>query len=37
MISFIKNIKATILFLPVVDENNILQGVVTFNNLIKGE
>lgn len=37
MINFIKNIKATILFLPVVDEKNILQGVVTFNNLIKGE
>ncbi len=37
MLSFIKNIKATILFLPVVDQDNILHGVVTFNNLIKGE
>ncbi len=37
MIDFIKGIKATILFLPVVDDNNHLQGVVTFNNLIKGE
>ena len=37
MISFIKSIKASILFLPVVDENNVLKGVVTFNNLIKGE
>lgn len=37
LLHFIKEIKATILFLPVVDENNKLQGVVTFNNLIKGE
>jgi len=37
LISYIKSLKAIILFLPVVDENNILHGVVTFNNLIKGE
>jgi ribulose-phosphate 3-epimerase len=37
MLHFIRNIKAIILFLPVVDEDNKLQGVVTFNNLIKGE
>lgn len=37
MLNFIRNLKATILFLPVVDERNILKGVVVFNNLIKGE
>jgi ribulose-phosphate 3-epimerase len=37
MLSFIKSIKFPILFLPVVDDNNVLQGIVTFNNLIKGE
>jgi CBS domain-containing protein len=37
MLAYIKSIKPTILFLPVVDDNNILQGTVTFNNLIKGE
>lgn len=37
LIAYIKSLKAIILFLPVVDENNKLKGVVTFNNLIKGE
>ncbi len=37
MLAFIKSIKFPILFLPVVDDNNVLQGIVTFNNLIKGE
>jgi ribulose-phosphate 3-epimerase len=37
MLELIKGIKFPILFLPVVDNNNILQGIVTFNNLIKGE
>jgi ribulose-phosphate 3-epimerase len=37
MLNFIKNIKATILFLPVVNAKDQLQGVITFNNLIKGE
>jgi len=37
MLSFIKSIKPIILFLPVVDDTNVLQGIVTFNNLIKGE
>jgi CBS domain-containing protein len=37
MLSFIKSIKPIILFLPVVDDSNGLQGIVTFNNLIKGE
>ena len=37
MLNFIRNIKTTILFLPVVDDDNVLQGVVTFNNLIKNE
>lgn len=37
MLALIKSIKFPILFLPVVDNNNTLQGIVTFNNLIKGE
>jgi len=37
MLAFIKSIKFPILFLPVVNDNNVLQGIVTFNNLIKGE
>ncbi len=37
MLAYIKSIKPAILFLPVVDENNVLLGTVTFNNLIKGE
>ncbi|HWY99329.1 MAG TPA: CBS domain-containing protein [Bacteroidia bacterium] len=37
MLAFIKSIKFPILFLPVVDDNNVLLGIVTFNNLIKGE
>ena len=37
MIEFIKNTKQNILYLPVVDRNNILTGAITFTNLIKGE
>lgn len=37
MLAFIKSIKFPVLFLPVVNDNNVLQGIVTFNNLIKGE
>lgn len=37
MISLIKSCAFPILFLPVVDENKHLKGVITFNELIKGE
>jgi len=37
MLAFIKSIKPIILFLPVVGDDGALQGIVTFNNLIKGE
>src|ERR1035437_4346083 len=37
MIEFIKNTKQNILYLPVVDRNNIIMGSITFTNLIKGE
>ena len=37
MLAFIKSIKPIILFLPVVADDGTLQGIVTFNNLIKGE
>lgn len=37
MLAYIKNTKFNILYLPVVDRNNILTGTVTFTNLIKGE
>lgn len=37
MLGRIKSAGFPVLFLPVVDAENVLQGVVTFNNLIKGE
>lgn len=37
MISFINQLPFTVLFLPVIDENNCLVGAITFNQLIKGE
>ncbi len=37
MLSFIKNLKMPILYLPVVDSSDLLVGALTFNNLIKGE
>jgi hypothetical protein len=37
MLQQIKKLPFTILFIPVVDEKNILKGAVTFNHLIKGE
>ena len=37
MLVFVKNLRIPILYLPVVDENNMLEGALMFNNLIKGE
>jgi ribulose-phosphate 3-epimerase len=37
MLEFIRNTKANIMYLPVVDRSNKLTGALTFNNLIKGE
>ncbi|MGZ4034759.1 MAG: hypothetical protein ACXVNN_07975 [Bacteroidia bacterium] len=37
MLTFVKNLRIPILYLPVVDENNMLEGALMFNNLIKGE
>jgi len=37
MLTFVKNSKIPILYLPVVDSENKLVGAITFNNLIKGE
>lgn len=37
MLSFIKKSNIPLLFLPVVDNNNKLKGMITFNELIKGE
>ncbi len=37
MLTFVKNSKIPILYLPVVDAENKLTGAITFNNLIKGE
>ena len=37
MLQQIKKLPFTILFIPVVDEQNKLKGAVTFNHLIKGE
>ena len=37
MLSFVKNLGIPILYLPVVNDNNVLEGALTFNNLIKGE
>lgn len=37
MLLKIKSLEFPILFMPVVDTENKLMGVITFNNLIKGE
>ena len=37
MLTFIKNSKIPIMYLPIVDAENRLTGAITFNNLIKGE
>ncbi|NTW31802.1 MAG: CBS domain-containing protein, partial [Bacteroidetes bacterium] len=37
MLSFIKSLDFPVLFMPVLDENKKLVGVIKFNNLIKGE
>jgi len=37
LIAFIKGLSFPILYLPVVDKNNIVKGSITFQNLIKGE
>jgi pentose-5-phosphate-3-epimerase len=37
MLNYVKNLRIPILYLPVVDENNKLEGALAFNNLIKGE
>lgn len=37
MLSFVKQSSIPLLFLPVIDENRKLKGMITFNELIKGE
>jgi ribulose-phosphate 3-epimerase len=37
MLTFVKNLKISISYLPIVDIDGILVGAIAFNNLIKGE
>jgi len=37
LLAYIKGLNFPILYLPVVDKNNIVKGSITFQNLIKGE
>ena len=37
MLTFVKNLRIPILYLPVVNNDNVLEGALAFNNLIKGE